>query len=341
MKRQMNSNLSLPSNKTSKTNRSSKRGPKTTWYQRAAIFEWLNNERNFKLITGQASADSKGVIIAGQPMTIESAYAELTDYVNEKCNCNWNVIATKNRYRSMVKKYHQVARAYKEDGGGKYCLSEEEINRGITIANKLEIDCPGFADFERLYGGRQNIAPTYSREPGLNFSDENWGSDDDLIDDNEFNSNLIDAETDNLKDDSFESQETTGSRPPIHPSRNNLIAIAPTTTKQYERNSSPASLGSTDSKASTNSKKNSFSSVYADRSKEELVIMREELRLKQESHTIELELRQQELNIRRHDADSRRKEVDEAAKNHARVAMINQGKSAEEIVAAINIMFPN
>ena len=63
--------------------KTSKRGPPTTWAQYKAMVEWLQIESNFNLIVGNAT---KGMtqVNAGAKLKKGDGYQMLTDYVNDK-----------------------------------------------------------------------------------------------------------------------------------------------------------------------------------------------------------------------------------------------------------------
>lgn len=47
-----------------------------------------------------------------------------------------------------------------DNAGEKYCITEEDMKKGVTtIENKKDKDCPFFDRWDILYGGRQNINP--------------------------------------------------------------------------------------------------------------------------------------------------------------------------------------
>ena len=64
------------------------RGEQTSWAQRMAILEWLEEPsgENFKLITGSASNGKS--VVAGSKLTKEHGYSALADHVNERALFN-------------------------------------------------------------------------------------------------------------------------------------------------------------------------------------------------------------------------------------------------------------
>ena len=67
--------------------RTSGRGEKTTWAQADAMIEWLEIEKNYRLITGAAAKDV-GSVTAGAKVRKADAYSDLADNVNSRCNTN-------------------------------------------------------------------------------------------------------------------------------------------------------------------------------------------------------------------------------------------------------------
>ena len=79
---------------------------KTTWQQRLKIVEWLEDEKNFKLITGAAAT---GPVKAGAKLTKK---CDLAHFVNEKCCSNWNIKNAKARYLAVYKSYKDAIRLH-------------------------------------------------------------------------------------------------------------------------------------------------------------------------------------------------------------------------------------
>ena len=136
------------------------RAPKTTWAQYVAILEWLEIPANFNLIEGSATSTMKTGTVAGAKLTKRTAFAELADAVNEKCNTNWDRVTSENRFRVYKRLFKQTKRNQLDPGGAKYNVGPKDHAKGVfTIEQKLEKDCPYFQRMDILYGGRQNITP--------------------------------------------------------------------------------------------------------------------------------------------------------------------------------------
>ncbi|KAL3679213.1 hypothetical protein R1sor_022169 [Riccia sorocarpa] len=72
------------------------------------------------------------------------------------------------RYVSMYKK----AKGFKESTGRG--LSEKELEKGMTIEEKVEKICPHFASMHAILGQRANIAPPAEESCGLPNADVDW-----------------------------------------------------------------------------------------------------------------------------------------------------------------------
>jgi hypothetical protein len=59
-------------------------------------------------------------------------------------------------------------------------LSEAEISKGRnTIEKKLDVECPGYARMDSLFGMKQNVKPHSTMQSGLNLliQASEWDSD--------------------------------------------------------------------------------------------------------------------------------------------------------------------
>ena len=136
------------------------RGVKTTWTQFVAMVEWLENKDNFNLIVGRATSGIKTGMVAGFKLSKKAGYAELADFVNQKCNVHWDARNAEARLRAYIKRFKDTKRALLNQGGAKYCIGDKDRAKGInTIEAKLNDDCPYFKRMDALFGGRQNITP--------------------------------------------------------------------------------------------------------------------------------------------------------------------------------------
>ena len=127
---------SVASNQGSKQSRS--RGEKTTWKQRYEMCNWLSHSSNFAWITGSATTGLKHPV-AGTHLNKKTAYADLAEYVNQKCGTKWDQKSGESRYKGYVKLYKETANALKDVNGAKYCLGPDDIGNGISSIESDEI----------------------------------------------------------------------------------------------------------------------------------------------------------------------------------------------------------
>ena len=135
------------------------RSENTSYYQRVAILDWLEDAggENFRLITGSATKNLDGVI-AGAKLTKEAGYSALATFVNQKCGTSWTSKMGEARYKTYLKLFKETKRDYLNPCGKKYCLSDLDISNGLTtIESKLESECPLYARMDRLFGEKQNV----------------------------------------------------------------------------------------------------------------------------------------------------------------------------------------
>jgi len=160
------------------------RGGKTTWFQREAMLQWLEVEANYKLMTGEATHGMK-LVVAGAKVTKNSAYQDLAHYVNQKCGTSWDGKTSQSRFRAYKRLYLETKKKYEDPTGPKFCLSEAEISKGCnTIEKKLDVECPGYARMDTLFGMKQNVKPHSTMQSGLNLliQASEWDSDSDIDD---------------------------------------------------------------------------------------------------------------------------------------------------------------
>jgi hypothetical protein len=139
------------------------RGENTTFGQYSAILEWLEmgNGENFRLITGQATK-GMNIVIAGTKTKKRDGFVNMSQFVNEKCKSNWSADNAESRFKSWFKKYTTTKRKFEDNSGAKYCLSDKDIQKGInSIDVKLNKDCPFYRKLDNLFGGRQNVLPSF------------------------------------------------------------------------------------------------------------------------------------------------------------------------------------
>jgi hypothetical protein len=70
------------------------------------MIHWLQDEKNFKLITGQAA---HGVpVVAGAKLKKTDAYKSLARFVNANLKLDWSAAIAKSRYEAYLKLYKVV-----------------------------------------------------------------------------------------------------------------------------------------------------------------------------------------------------------------------------------------
>jgi len=70
-----------------------------------------------------------------------------------------------------------VKNQFEDVSGGKFCLTEDELARGLTIDKKLEKLCYGYSRMDQLYGNKQNVKPYSTMQSGLSMLIHAIGSD--------------------------------------------------------------------------------------------------------------------------------------------------------------------
>ena len=106
-------------------------------------------------------------IVAGSKLKKTDAYRELADYVNEACGTNWNQKIAKSRYESYLKTYKETKKALYDTGNEKFMIGPKDIKMGIdTLEKKRDKMCNYYDRMDLLFGGRQNVVPSYVQETG-------------------------------------------------------------------------------------------------------------------------------------------------------------------------------
>jgi hypothetical protein len=139
------------------------RGENTTFGQYSAILEWLEmgNGENFRLITGQATK-GMNIVIAGTKTKKRDGFANMAQFVNEKCKSNWSADNAESRFKSWFKKYITTKRKFEDNSGAKYCLTDKDIQKGKnSIDVKLNKDC----SFHR----KQDLIRSYLTQLKMSF----------------------------------------------------------------------------------------------------------------------------------------------------------------------------
>ena len=144
------------------------RGEATTWTATNSILEWLEQPVNFQLITG---GNQQTKVVAGLKLKKIDAYRSLAHHVNFKCGYKsppalWDEHRTKARYESLLRRYKEVKSIISDVTGAKFCLTEAEVKRGLTLEMKRDSLCPSFSRWDNLFGGRMNLNPVGVLETG-------------------------------------------------------------------------------------------------------------------------------------------------------------------------------
>ena len=99
-------------------------------------------------------------VIAGAIVSKTSAYQQLALYVNKNCGSDWNSEQAMARYKGQLVIYITKKQAFADKSGGKFCLTLEEVNAGMTIEEKRNSKCDNYERWDLLFGGRQNVTPS-------------------------------------------------------------------------------------------------------------------------------------------------------------------------------------
>ena len=134
----------------------SKGGSHLTLAQRWQIYYFLQNKKDFNLVEG---IHQDAYVVAGKELKKINGFERLAEHINEKCpgSDRWTGLSAKERYRNLKKKYKDVKKSL--DGPSGAGLTEEEYAAGITLDQKLERAFPLYAQWDSLYGDRQNVNP--------------------------------------------------------------------------------------------------------------------------------------------------------------------------------------
>ena len=138
------------------------RGAKTTLSQQLAMLEWLEEEINFKWITGD-TAKGPAVVLTKRGPSKVAAFNSLAVAVNQKNGSEWTSKVAAVRYRVWIKKYRQQRAAFESVQEEKFCLTVEELSIGLTLDAKKEKIFRYFKRLDNLFGVRQNYNPTHLR----------------------------------------------------------------------------------------------------------------------------------------------------------------------------------
>ena len=70
-----------------------------------------------------------------------------------------------------MRKYKEVKSILTDVTGTKFCLSESEVKRGLTLEKKRDTMCPSFSRWDSLFGERMNLNPVGVLEAGDHSDD--------------------------------------------------------------------------------------------------------------------------------------------------------------------------
>jgi hypothetical protein len=293
----------------------------TSWNQRAAIVSWLQIRDcyNFRWITGSAQADMSSVV-AGSKLTKQQAYVDLASYVNQRCCSNWSWENAEARYSAYIQLYKKISRKLSDPTGPKYCLSQQDLKKGITtIEEKLEKDCPFYSVLDQLYGDRQNVRPAHEvQSTSQNVSELfAWAEDDEDNDDTppvELQPSSI-----NLLEEDIggQAEEATAASVEKTPTVASQQSAAPKIKKR--------SLLDSASTVSSASKKKDIATSFAEAKMSDLEFKREKFAWEQK--TKEEEMRQQ------------RSSGVEETRRQVMLKLLDQQKSPEEIKEYMDVLF--
>ena len=337
----------------------------TTWSQRQKIIEWLEIPANFNLITGQATKNMNG-IVAGSKLKKTDAYRELADYVNEACGTNWNQKIAKSRYESYLKTYKETKKALYDTGNEKFMIGPKDIKMGIdTLEKKRDKMCNYYDRMDLLFGGRQNVVPSYVQETGrrtLEDLQEPTSDSEDMEDEEEelamalsqvnsqSNSQTQLFEETQLEQDEEQQQdalaEETGNiffSTPANKKRKRTMSSAAisaelkTLSASTINNLSSASdlSRSVANMKSGSAKKHDFSTAYAMAKDKELDFQKHKSSRELDTITMDMELKKadQLLRLQIHQDEMKQRTLDkkEDTRRQFMQTCIQQGKTAEEI----------
>lgn len=110
-------------------------------------------------------------VVAGTKTKKVDAYKSLADFINISLGYflpqdMWDAAKAKSRYESLLGNYKRVKSMVLDKTGGKFCITEEELLKGITLAQKLRSLCPHFIRWDYLYGQKSNVTPAFTMQGG-------------------------------------------------------------------------------------------------------------------------------------------------------------------------------
>lgn len=115
------------------------------------------------MITGSTPS---APVVAGNKLKKKGGFQMMADYVNKKCRSTWDVKMAKARFEACFSRYKIVKKMLRDVTGGKFCLTAKELQSGMTIEKKRNSMCVHYSTWDDLFGGRQNMNPSYVMESG-------------------------------------------------------------------------------------------------------------------------------------------------------------------------------
>ena len=117
-------------------------------------------------------------MISGTKLKKSDGHRDLADAVNKRFGYSlpseiWDAKKAIGRFEAQLKKYKDLKRLLTDPNGPKFCLTEDELKSGMTIEMKRDKLFPQYQRWDSLFGGRQNISPSCTMEPGFNNVDTN------------------------------------------------------------------------------------------------------------------------------------------------------------------------
>ncbi len=82
----------------------------------------------------------------------------LAEFINDSSGSKWTHTNAQDRYASLLRTYKNAKSQSMKTGFG--CSSDDYLKGVDTIEKKLDQLCPFFQRLDKLFGDRQNVAPS-------------------------------------------------------------------------------------------------------------------------------------------------------------------------------------
>jgi hypothetical protein len=353
------------------------RGVKTTYFNFVAMVEWLEVEpgNNFRLVTGDASS-TMTTVIAGAKLKKRDAYVAIADWVNQKCSTKWTCESAEARYKAYLKQYKETNREFNNKNEAKFCLGVSDLTNNVTtIDGKLEKMCPLYSRMDKLFGGKQNVIPSYVLQSGTSSKvvatllldsvcedaaedEENHPPDSDYDDDNSVANDDAVTTTTKKHQTSFASPAEHSSFKKCESLSTSVVSsVTAVSDKKKVKSSAPntpvlgadlrsmceESVNAANSdpveKVSFGKKRKDFASVYADSRIQEMSLARDRFEWDRLNHDSE-QLAREKAAERAMAEDTERFKLTLAAEHKKSIIAegIRAGKSAEEIKLLMELL---